>query len=163
MSSRKPTSTNEANEISVCAKSVSPGMKAPTEQTRNQHGNNDNNYIGSIVDQAVNNYMGSIGDQSVNNYMGNIVDQATNEHRGSIGSQADNLYHHNGINFMGGCKDQADNQYSNISSNTGTRLYKRCNSGYMDNLDQHIYNRQHQQHGQGTTNFLNFQHTTAVP
>ena len=113
MSSRKPTSTIEANEISVCAKSVSPDMKAPTEQTRNQHGNNDNNYMVSIVDQAVNNSMGSIGDQSVNNYIGSIVDQAANEHQGSIGSQADNLYHHNGINFMGGCKDQADNQYSN--------------------------------------------------
>ena len=163
MSSRKPTSTMEANEISVCAKSVSPDMKAPTEQTRNQHGNNDNNYMGSIVDQAVDNYMGSIGDQSVNNYMGSIVDQAVNDHQGSIGSQADNLYHHNGINFMGGCKDQPDNQYSNISSNTGTRSYKCCNSGYMDNLGQHIYNRQHQQHGQGTTNFLNFQHTIAVP
>ena len=175
MSSRKPTSTMEANEISVCAKSVSPDMKAPTEQTRNQHGNNDNNYMGSIVDhavnnymgsivdQAVNNFMGSIGDQSVNNYMGSIVDQAVNDHQGSIGSQADNLYHHNGINFMRGCKDQTDNQYSNISSNTGTRSYKRCNSGYMDNLGQHVYNRQHQQHGQGTTNFLNFQHTTAVP
>ena len=57
MSSRKPTSTMETNEISVCAKSVSPDMKAPTEQTRNQHGNSDNNYMGSIVDQAVNNYM----------------------------------------------------------------------------------------------------------
>ena len=31
MSSRKPTSTMETNEISVCAKSVSPDMKAPTE------------------------------------------------------------------------------------------------------------------------------------
>ena len=43
MSSRKPTSTMETNEISVCAKSVSPDMKAPTEITRNQHGNSDNN------------------------------------------------------------------------------------------------------------------------
>ena len=43
MSSRKPTSTMETNEISVCAKSVSPDMKAPTEQTGNQLGNSDNN------------------------------------------------------------------------------------------------------------------------
>ena len=163
MSSRKPTSAMEKNEISVCTKSVSPDMKAPAEQTGNRHGNSDNNYMGSIVDQVVNNYMGSIGDQSVNNYMGIIVDQAVNDHQGSIGSQADNLYHHNGSNFMGGWKDQADNQYSNISSNKGTRSYKRCNSGYMGNLGQHIYNRQHQQHGQRRTNFLNFQHTAAVP
>ena len=157
MSSRKPTSTMETNEISVCAKSVSPDMKAPTEQTGNQLANSDNNYMGSIVDQAVNtymgsfadqavnNYMGSTGDQTLNNHMGSIVDQAVNDHQGSIGSQADNLYHHNGSNFMGGCKDQADNQYSNISSNTGTRSYKRRHSGYMDNLGQHIYNRQYQQ------------------
>ena len=32
MSSRKATSTTETNEISVCAKSVSPDMKAPTER-----------------------------------------------------------------------------------------------------------------------------------
>ena len=56
---------------------------------------------------------------------------------------------------MGSCRDQADNQYRNISSNTGTRSYKRCNSGYKNS-----YNRQHQQHGQETTNFLDFQHTT---
>ena len=83
MSSRKPTSTMETNEISVCAKSISPDMKTPTEQTENQHGNNDNN-MGSVVDQAVNNYMGS------------IVDQAVNDHQGSIDSQANNHYHHNG-------------------------------------------------------------------
>ena len=35
MSSRKPTSTMETNEISVYPKSVSLDMKAPTEQTRN--------------------------------------------------------------------------------------------------------------------------------
>ena len=37
----------------MCAKSVSPDMKAPIEQTRNQHGNSDNNYMDSIGDQAV--------------------------------------------------------------------------------------------------------------
>ena len=37
MSSRKSTLTMETNEISVCAKPVSPDMKAPTEQTCNQH------------------------------------------------------------------------------------------------------------------------------
>ena len=31
---------------------------------------------------------------------------------------------------MESCRDQADNQYRNISSNTGTRSYKRYNSGY---------------------------------
>ena len=36
----------ETNEISVCAKPVSPYVKAPTKQTGNQHG-----------DQAVNNYI----------------------------------------------------------------------------------------------------------
>ena len=41
------------------------------------------------------------------------------------------------------CRDQADNQYRNISSNTGTGSYKRCNSGYMDNLVKNSYNRQH--------------------
>ena len=46
MSGRNSTSAMETNEISVCAKLVSPDMKAPTEQTNNQHG-----------DQAVNNYM----------------------------------------------------------------------------------------------------------
>ena len=35
MSSRKTTSTMETNEMSVCAKPVSPDMKAPTEQTGN--------------------------------------------------------------------------------------------------------------------------------
>ena len=59
MSSRKPTSTMETNEIPVCAKSVrisvcaKSDMKAPTEQTGNQHDNSDNNYMGSIADQAV--------------------------------------------------------------------------------------------------------------
>ena len=49
----------ETNEMSVCAKPVSPDMKAPTEQTGNQHhGNSDNNYMGSIGDQSVNKYMG---------------------------------------------------------------------------------------------------------
>ena len=33
----------------------------------------------------------------------------------------------------------------------------------MDNLGQNIYNRQYQQHGEGTINFLDFQHTKAVP
>ena len=46
MSSRKPTSTVEANEISVCAKPVSLDMKTPNEKTSNSHG-----------DQSVNNYM----------------------------------------------------------------------------------------------------------
>ena len=164
----------ETNEISVCAKSVIPDMKAPTKNTGNQHGNSDNNYMGSIGDQAVNNYVGSFGDQavnnymgrtgnqSVNNYMGNIGDQVVNDYKGSIVSEADNRYHDNGSKFMGSCRDQADNQYSNISRNTGTRSYKHCNNGYMDNLGQNIHNRQHQQHEQGTTNFLDFQHTTAV-
>ena len=31
MSSRKPTSTMQTNEIPVCAKTVSPDMKVPTE------------------------------------------------------------------------------------------------------------------------------------
>ena len=59
MSSRKPTSTMETNEIPVCAKSVrisvcaKSDMKPPTEQTGNQHDNSDNNYMGSIADQAV--------------------------------------------------------------------------------------------------------------
>ena len=106
--------------------------------------------------------MGSIGDQAVNNYMGSVGDQSVNECKGSIGNQVDNHYYHNGSNFMGSCRDQADNQYKNISSNTGTGSYKR-NSGYMDDLVQNSYKRQHQQHGQGTTNFLDFQHTTAVP
>ena len=51
----------------MCAKPVSPDMKAPTEQTGNQHGG-----------QAVNNNMGGISDQSINNYMGSIGDQAVN-------------------------------------------------------------------------------------
>ena len=153
----------ETNEISVCAKSVSPDMKAPTEQTGNQHGDNDNNYIASFGDQVVNNYMGSIGDQSVNNYKGSTGDQAVNDHQGSTFIQADNHYHHNGSNFMRSCKDQADNHYSNISSNTGTRSYKGCDSSYMDNLSKNIHKRQHQQRGQGKTNFHDFQHTAAVP
>ena len=153
----------ETNKISLCAKSVSLDMKAPTEQTRNQHGNSDNNYMrsvgdqavnnymGSIGDQAVNNYMGGIGDQSVNNYMGIIGDEAVNNYRGSVGNQEDNRYYHNGSSFIGSHRDQADNQYS-------------CrNSGYMDNLGQNVYNRQHQHRGQGTTNFLDFQHAAAFP
>ena len=163
ISSRKPTSTMETNEISVCAKPVSPDMTAPTEQTGNQHGNSDNNYMGSIGDQAVNNYMGSIGDQAVNNYMDSVGDQAVNDYKGSIDNQVYNHYYHNGSNFMGSCRDQADNQYRNISSNTGTGSYDCCNSVCIDNLVQNSCKRQHQQHGQGTTNFLNFQHTTAVP
>ena len=67
----------EINEISVCAKPVSSDMKAPTEQTDNQHGDQAfNNYTGSVSDQSINNYMGSIGDKAVNNYMGSISDQA---------------------------------------------------------------------------------------
>ena len=175
MSSRNSTSAMETNEISVCAKPVSPDMKAPTEQTGNQHGDQAvNNYMGSISDQSINNNMGSIGDQAVNNYMGSIGDQAVNncmgsssdqtvnDYMGSVGGQSVNDYKgstynqvHNGSNFMGSCRDQADNQYRNISSNTGTRSYKRCNNGYKNG-----YNRQHQQHGEETTNFLDFQHTT---
>ena len=69
----------ETNEISVCAKLVSPDMKDPTEQTGNQHDDQAvNNYMSSISDQSINNYMGSIGDQAVNNYMGSISDQAVN-------------------------------------------------------------------------------------
>ena len=129
----------EKNEISVCAKPVSPDMKAPTEQTGNQHGDQAvNNYMGSISDQSINNYMGSIGDQAFSNYMDSSSDQAVNDCKCSIYNQV-----HNGSSFMGSCRDQADKQYRNISSN-----YKN------------IYNRQHQQHGQETTNFLNFQHTT---
>ena len=89
--------------------------------------------------------MGSISDQSINNYMGSINDQAVISYMSSICNQVDNHFH-NGINFMGGCRDQADNQYRNISSNTGTRSYKRCNSGYKDNLVKNSYNKQHQQH-----------------
>ena len=108
--------------------------------------------MGSFGDQAVNNYMSCIGDQSVNTYMGSIGDQAVNYHKGSVGSQADNRYYYNGSKFMETCRDQADNQYSIISSNTGTRLCKRCDLG-----------QKHRQHGQWTTNFLDSQHTTAVP
>ena len=76
MSSRNSISTMEINEISVCAKPVSSDMKAPTEQTGNQHGDQAfNNYTGSVSDQSINNYMGSIGDKAVNNYMGSISDQ----------------------------------------------------------------------------------------
>ena len=39
----------ETNKISVCAKPVSPDMTAPTEQTGNQHGNSDNNYMVVLV------------------------------------------------------------------------------------------------------------------
>ena len=165
----------ETNEISVCVKPVSPDMKAPTEQTGNKHGDQAvNNYMDSISDQsinnymgsdqAVNNYMGSIGKQAVNNYMGSSSDQAVNDYVGSVGDQSVNDYRnsiynqvHNGSGFMGSCRDQGDNQYRIISSNHGTRSYKRFNSGYKNS-----YNRQHQQHGQETTNFLDFQHT-AVP
>ena len=163
MSSRNSTSAMETNEISVCAKPVSPDMKAPTEQTGNQHGDQSvNNYMGRIGDQSIHNYMGSIGDQAVNNYMGSSSDQAVNDYVGSVGDQSVNDYKgsiynqvHNSSSFMGSCRDKADNQYRNISSNTGTRSYKRCNSGYKNS-----YNRQHQQHGQETTNFLDFQHET---
>ena len=175
MSSRNSTSAMETNEISVCAKPVSPDMKAPTEQTGNQHGDQAvNNNMGSIGDQAVNdcmghigdqaviNYKGSISDQAVNDYMGSVGDQSVNDYKGSICTQVDNHFN-NGSNFMESCRDQADNQYRNISSNTGTRSYKHCNIGYMDNLVKNSYNRQHQQHGQETTNFPDFQHTTSVP
>ena len=53
---------------SVCAEPVSPDMKAATEQTGNQHDNNDNNTMVRIDDQAVNNYRGSIGGQANNRY-----------------------------------------------------------------------------------------------
>ena len=89
MSSRNSTSAMETNEISVCAKPVSPDMKAPTEQTGNQHGDQAvNNYMGSISDQSINNYMGSIGDQAVNNYMGSSSSQAVNDYVGSVGNQS---------------------------------------------------------------------------
>ena len=153
----------ETNEIFVCAKPVSPDMKAPTEQTSNQHGDQAvNNYKGSISDQSINNCMGSIGDQAVNNYMGTSSNQAVNDYVCSVGDQSVNdckgsIYNqvHNGSSFMGVCRDQADNQYRNISSNRVTRSYKRCNSGYKNS-----YNRQHQQHGQETTNSFDFQYTT---
>ena len=93
MSSRNSTSAMEKNEISVCAKPVSPDMKAPTEQTGNQHGDQAvNNYMGSISDQSINNYMGSIGDQAVNNYMGSSSDQAVNDYMSSVGGQSVNDY-----------------------------------------------------------------------
>ena len=83
----------ETNEISVCAKLVSPDMKDPTEQTGNQHDDQAvNNYMSSISDQSINNYMGSIGDQAVNNYMGSIGDQAVNNYMGSISDQAVNTW-----------------------------------------------------------------------
>ena len=89
MSSRNSTSAMERNEISVRAKPVSSDMKAPTEQTGNQHGDN---YMGSISDQSINNYMGSIGDQAVNNYMGSSSDQAVNDYMSSVGGQSVNDY-----------------------------------------------------------------------
>ena len=46
----------------MCEKPVSPDMKAPTEQTGDQHG-----------DQGVSNYMSSISDQTINNYMGTTL------------------------------------------------------------------------------------------
>ena len=73
------------NKITVCAKAVSPDMKTPTEETGNQHGNSDNNCMGSIGDQTVNNCKGSTGDQAVNNYKGSTGDQAVNNYMGSIG------------------------------------------------------------------------------
>ena len=163
MSSRNSTSAMEKNEISVCAKPVSPDMKAPTEQTGNQHGDQSvNNYMGCISDQSINNYMGSIGDQAVNNYMGSSSDQAVNDYVSSVGDQSVNDYKssiynqvHNASSCMESCRDEADNQYRNISSNSGTRSYKRCN-----NDSKNSYNKQHQQHGQEATNFLHFQLTT---
>ena len=159
MSSRNSTSAMERNEISVRAKPVSSDMKAPTEQTGNQHGDN---YMGSISDQSINNYMGSIGDQAVNNYMGSSSDQAVNDYVSSVGDQSVNDYKssiynqvHNASSCMESCRDEADNQYRNISSNSGTRSYKRCN-----NDSKNSYNKQHQQHGQEATNFLHFQLTT---
>ena len=93
MSSSNSTSAMETNEISVCANSVSLDMKAPTEQTGNQHGDQAvNNYMSSISDQSINNNMGSIGDQAVNNYMGSIGDQAVNNYMGSICDQAVNTW-----------------------------------------------------------------------
>ena len=93
MSSRNSISTMETNEISVCAKLVSPDMKDPTEQTGNQLDDQAvNNYMSSISDQSINNYMGSIGDQAVNNYMGSIGDQAVNNYMGSISDQAVNTW-----------------------------------------------------------------------
>ena len=86
----------QTNEISVCAKPVSPDMKAPTEHTGNQHGNSDNNFMGSIGDQAVNTSMGSIEDKAINNYMGSIGDQAVNNYMVSSGDQTVNCYHENG-------------------------------------------------------------------
>ena len=105
MSSRNSTSAMEKNEISVCAKPVSPDMKAPTEQIGNQHGDQAvNNCMGSISDQSINNDMGSIGDQAVDNYMGSISDQAVNNYMGSSSSQAVNDY-------VGSVGDQSVNDY----------------------------------------------------
>ena len=72
VSSRNSTSAMETNEIFVCAKPVSPDMKAPAEQTSNQHG-----------DQAVNDYKGSIYNQVHNgsSFMGVCRDQADNQYR----------------------------------------------------------------------------------
>ena len=65
---KKINLNNGTNEVSVRAKPVSPDMKAPTEQTGNQHGGQAvNNNMGGISDQSINNYIGSIGDQAVNN------------------------------------------------------------------------------------------------
>ena len=66
---KKINLNNGTNEVSVCAKPVSPDMKVfPTEQTGNQHsGQAVYNNMGGISDQSINNYMGSIGDQAVNN------------------------------------------------------------------------------------------------
>ena len=127
----------------VCAKPVNPDMKAPTEQTSNQHSDQAvNNYMSSINDQSINNCMGSIGDQAVNNNTGTSSNQAVNDYVFSVGDQSVNDYKgsiynqvHNGSSFMGGFRGQADNQYRNISSNTGTRSYKRCNSGYKNSCN----------------------------
>ena len=159
MSSRNSASTMETNGISMCAKPVSPDMKAPTGQAGNHHGDQAvNNYMDSISDQSVNKYMDSIGDQAVNNYISSVVDQSVNDYKGSIHNQV-----RDGSSFMVSCRDQADNQYRNISNNTDIRSYKRHNSGYMDNLVKNSYYRQHQQYGQEATNILDFQHTAAVP
>ena len=70
--------------------------------------------------------MDSSSDQSVNDYVGSVGDQSVNDYKDSIYNQV-----HNASSFMGSCRDQADNQYRNISSNTGTRSCKRCNSDQL--------------------------------
>ena len=67
----------ETNGISMCAKPVSPDMKAPTGQAGNHHSDQAvNNCMDSISDQSVNKYMDSIGDQAVNNYISSVGDQS---------------------------------------------------------------------------------------